>query len=369
MCDPAADSEISPLHRKSTAIACASGFLAHCFFIFLFAFIGAKSLAWLNVGSVLIWAAAFCLYRRNAFNAATWLMLFELLLHAIVTTRLLGTAAGFQYFLWPATGLAMILVDVRLRYSSLFSATPILVLVGLETLYADVIYPFQYVDYLWVLRTLNIAIAGVPLVLVSLSLRSIGETQQRRLTRQASYDDLTGLWNRRHGRLALEQSKGLAERNGLAFCIVLADIDHFKHFNDTYGHDIGDIVLKRVAELFLARLRTSDIVCRWGGEEFLIIMSGSGLVNSVGVTEGLRINLKHLRIPGQRDIQGIPTSFGVAEFTPGESIGQLLNRADKLLYRAKSEGRNRVVAQDAHTATSALPYAANAPSSRENSNP
>lgn len=157
-------------------------------------------------------------------------------------------------------------------------------------------------------------------------------------------DFLTGLFNRRTMYSYLEMEMSRAQRHGKTFSIIMADLDHFKKINDTYGHDIGDQVLVAAARVFLSSIRKEDNCARWGGEEFLVLLPETGADPAARVAEKLRARIAELSInAGDRTI--CPTvSVGVAVFQSGESIDDCIKRADEGLYQAKSSGRNRVVA-------------------------
>lgn len=154
-------------------------------------------------------------------------------------------------------------------------------------------------------------------------------------------DGLTGLGNRRQLDEALSTEVSAANRHGRNLCLVMVDLDHFKQVNDVHGHSVGDSVLQALSRTLLANARESDHVCRFGGEEFAILMPDAEADAAAAATERLRAQVAALRVAPVE--QAFTASFGVAQWRPGETPGALLQRADKLLYRAKAEGRNRVV--------------------------
>ena len=155
----------------------------------------------------------------------------------------------------------------------------------------------------------------------------------------ASTDRLTGLDNRAKIDEVLQERLFDYERNKRDFSIVIIDIDHFKKVNDTYGHIVGDTVLKKLASLLRENTRKLDHVGRWGGEEFIIICNGSDL-------QGTRILAQHLREKVAAEpfdfVHHITASFGVAQYEEGIPLNELFRRADTALYRAKNNGRNQV---------------------------
>lgn len=174
-------------------------------------------------------------------------------------------------------------------------------------------------------------------------------------------DALTGLYNRRHIMEVLASLKGAAEKQGrYGFCVCYLDLDHFKPINDTYGHGVGDEVLRRFARQLQDTLRGSDYTARLGGEEFILVLSGGELERAQQVCDRLRERLECTSFNDLHPGLAVTVSIGVASFHPGESIDQTLTRADHCLYQAKTEGRNRVVVEQANAAASVPPRAAGA---------
>jgi diguanylate cyclase (GGDEF)-like protein len=171
------------------------------------------------------------------------------------------------------------------------------------------------------------------------------EELNHELTVIALRDPLTGLGNRR----ALEEDLALLEarvaRYGHRYSIALLDIDHFKAYNDTYGHQAGDQILRTVADQLKEEARDGDAVYRYGGEEFLCVFPEQSLATATVAAERMRSALEGLAIPHSADSLGIVTlSAGLAMLDPGhtKSVGEVVKEADEALYRAKQLGRNRV---------------------------
>lgn len=166
------------------------------------------------------------------------------------------------------------------------------------------------------------------------------------LTTKAQIDALTGLWNRGYlnDRLAVEMS--VLERKDLPVAVAMVDIDHFKPVNDTYGHPFGDAVIQRIAEVLGNMSRDSDVVCRYGGEEFAIILRDTPSAGAVTVAERMRKAVETLQLTCGKTPVPVTVSIGVAGSdrvgNATDSGEHLLEAADRALYRAKEAGRNRV---------------------------
>ncbi len=158
----------------------------------------------------------------------------------------------------------------------------------------------------------------------------------------ATHDELTGVHNRRHLMEMLRHEKSRCARTGAAFCVSLVDIDLFKQINDTFGHQAGDDVLCGFSRSVVQRMRASDYFGRYGGEEFLLILTDTNLERARIVADRLRRETEQLSFSDTNPDLRISVSIGLAEHQPGDEIEQTLKRADNALYKAKAAGRNRV---------------------------
>lgn len=156
-------------------------------------------------------------------------------------------------------------------------------------------------------------------------------------------DGLTSLYNVSYFKMLLETEIRLTKYEpSRKFSIVMIDVDHFKKFNDTYGHQVGDLVLKEVAATLSNSVRSSDIVARYGGEEMIVLLKGSPLNNALVIAEKIRSNVENRVIKQQDKTYRVTISVGVSDFQLSDSMEKLIKRADEGLYKAKESGRNRV---------------------------
>jgi diguanylate cyclase (GGDEF)-like protein len=169
-----------------------------------------------------------------------------------------------------------------------------------------------------------------------------------KLESQSIRDSLTGLFNRHFMQISLERELARAARRKQVLAVFMLDLDHFKRFNDSYGHAAGDSVLKAISEIFKTSIRTEDIACRYGGEEFTIILPDVTPTVAVERAESIRRAVANLQLPLDREIYGeFTVSIGTALYPmDGDASDLLLRRADQALYRAKRAGRNQVVSFD-----------------------
>jgi diguanylate cyclase (GGDEF)-like protein/PAS domain S-box-containing protein len=166
---------------------------------------------------------------------------------------------------------------------------------------------------------------------------------QSQLREQAIRDALTNIFNRRYMEETLERELARAEREVYPLCIVMMDIDHFKDVNDVYGHAAGDTVLKKLADMLTKQSRQGDFVCRFGGEEFVLVMPNIGIDVATGRANSLLNSISSLFVSFGKFNLTITVSMGISWYPAhGKTKEDLLHAADKALYAAKHAGRNRV---------------------------
>lgn len=193
--------------------------------------------------------------------------------------------------------------------------------------------------------------------------RDITERKQleNELERRATHDALTGAYNRLHVEAQITHLMHKANRDNERNALILIDIDHFKAINDRYGHPVGDAVLQSFVVRLARRVRGSDILGRWGGEEFLLLLPNTDAAGGAKLAETIRGDLERAAFPG---VGHITASLGVAEHQRGDSQASWIKRADDALYKAKHLGRNRVVVAGAESATTAAGASAEAEPTR-----
>lgn len=158
-------------------------------------------------------------------------------------------------------------------------------------------------------------------------------------------DGLTGVFNRHYFDTHIKQMTNKANNNKRSLCLLMCDIDHFKQVNDTYGHQTGDILLKAVANVLKNIFRVTDLIARFGGEEFSILMDDITIKNAINVAERVRKEVESIdfKVKTQKEPIKRTISIGITEYKIGETINSFIERADKALYQAKDGGRNKVV--------------------------
>jgi two-component system, cell cycle response regulator len=161
------------------------------------------------------------------------------------------------------------------------------------------------------------------------------------LAQRAMIDGLTGLFNRSHFEQRLEAEISLARRTGNSLSCLMLDVDHFKSVNDRYGHSAGDLVLRTLAQVLLNNSRLEDIVCRLGGEEFVVLSPNTSATTAATLAERLRHAIEEMRVTFRGTVIQATCSIGVADLAAAGETG-IVHAADQALYRAKNNGRNQV---------------------------
>jgi diguanylate cyclase (GGDEF)-like protein len=323
------------------------GIVAHAGFVPMFALLGHPRLVAFNVASVAAWIAAWLTNRRGRSTAAMWVLTVEVVAHAVAAVWTLGWASGFQYYLLPL--IPFVMFNDRLRAATVvgISAGVFATLIVLRAFAPDggVDGPFAPV-----LRYGNLAIPVLALGLVSFYFRRASTQAEQRMESIAHTDPLTSLLNRRSMEQRLREAVQGFQRTGRSFCVVMADVDHFKRINDVYGHEAGDRVLRAVAALLSDRLRAHDAVARWGGEEFLLLLPETDLDRARDVADRLRATAETRLRDSTGFDQAVTLTFGVSVYDRPMRVDACLKKADEALYAGKEAGRNRVVSSGAPVA-------------------
>lgn len=205
-------------------------------------------------------------------------------------------------------------------------------------------HPLERVLFMTLLKNLGIG-AVVSVLFLCLLWLTIGG-YQRRLEQMATTDKLTGIMNRQAFELGFLRMRTNALQQGKPVAMAIIDIDHFKPINDFHGHSIGDRAIQHVARLIQASLRYSDSLCRWGGDEFLILMPDCDSDQALARMETLARLIEQSPVVSENHTIAITISCGVAELQGKETMEALVNRADIALYQAKHQGRNRAEKRD-----------------------
>jgi two-component system cell cycle response regulator len=236
----------------------------------------------------------------------------------------------------------------RLRQDPETAAIPVMVILGRSPNEADMLKLLEagVIDH--IVRPLNPTLLCAKVKVVCERSRMQRELRHklRFALEYSTHDALTGLYNRRYFERRLREETAHARRHKRPFALIVVDLDHFKLINDTYGHEDGDRVLCHVAELLSGSLREDDIACRYGGEEFVILLRATPGPAARVVANRLRasVSAKAITLGPKDELRHVTLSGGVAaaDERNNYNVDSIIDRADKALYRAKRGGRNRV---------------------------
>ena len=327
---------------------CYLGFGAHTLFIPLFFWVGVPELAIFNIFSAVLWLLGYYLNRAAHHREAIFIVALEGIVHAALATFYLGWDSGFHYYFLPI----ILFIFINHRQSVqviIFEA--LLIFMGYIGLYLythqaeyTVANPLYVLDGL---RYMNIAVNFSAFGILGYFFRVASIQAEYKMELLATTDTLTQLFNRRKMLEMIDQETVRFQRDKKHFLLVITDIDHFKHFNDNYGHDCGDYVLQQVSTLMKEYLRKQDVVARWGGEEFLIMLPDTDIEGGILVVEKLRETIANTHYEYKGNKFSVTMTFGVTVYDGSCDVDTCIKHADEVLYAGKRGGRNRVVSTNA----------------------
>ncbi len=158
----------------------------------------------------------------------------------------------------------------------------------------------------------------------------------------ALVDRLTNVYNRQAFEIMIKEAIKENKRNKIEISLMILDIDEFKNINDTYGHIVGDKVIKKIAEILMNSIREIDNVFRWGGDEFVIVLKNCNLENAYKIGEKIKTTIFEMELKEKSEKIKISISAGVVQYKENETEDEVLKRADELLYKSKEKGKNRI---------------------------
>lgn len=306
----------------------------HVALLVVFVLLDQALMAWANVCSVVAYVGCLAALRQRRYRVASLTMSCEIVAHAWIATWQLGWDSNFHYYV------LCILPIVIYNYRTAPIRHLLLVLGILVTLAGGyLLHPATNLAPLAIklFGTVNIICALVLLLYGTGASFHHSTKMQLDLLHSASHDSLTNLYNRRR---ILHQAEQQAGVNG---SLILFDVDHFKHINDRFGHDCGDLVLQRIADVIRCEVRHTDLAARWGGEEFLVLLPQARTEVAWSVAERIRQRLGEVTQSLERGPTRVTATLAVCEIRDCEAFASALERADQALYRGKQEGRDRVM--------------------------
>lgn len=281
----------------------------------------------------------------------------EIILNSSFVTILIGWDYGLMYYLVGLIPIAFMVAysiksfERQLNLPIIITIAVIVscIVVRIITLSTEPIYSGFNPVYKYICSIINILLGSVCTFIFSamffeevIFMQSQMEEEQHNLEDKARYDSLTKLLNRNSFGEILDAAHKNAIINNTPYSLIMIDIDDFKKFNDTYGHDCGDYVLKTISKIMTNQVRSNDFVSRWGGEEFLVLVSDN-LSTSREVAERIRKNVEEYEFYYDGQSLHVSITLGVAVYYEGVKTKVLIDIADKRLYKGKENGKNQVV--------------------------
>lgn len=327
-------------------------FLVVCFFVHLYNFffyqkLGISFVTKLNLASSIFYLLLIP-FSFKLKQLSVVLSFFEINIFSFITSLILSYRTGYNMYI-----IGMLIVVVLMADSfqnkrfifMIFGAVVEILIMHFSTKYG---YKFQsertLVEPLETkIYSLNLAITLLTIMYITFVYVMENNVKTENLDYESTHDTLTGLYNRRY---IMENKKLNDALTYYPATFILLDIDHFKLVNDTYGHDIGDEALKYLSKKLSASLKKNDIACRWGGEEFLIILKYIDAKTGIKVADKIRREVMNDVYSKKNGGLGITITCGVTNHIKGEPIENAVQRADKNLYFGKNNGRNRVISDD-----------------------
>ncbi len=326
----------------------------HLFLVVVFLYLNIMPLYLFNIASVITYISAMHWVRREKYLLVYYITYFEIILHSFVATLCIGWQFGFaQYIIGiiPVGYYVCYMLNTKRR--KMLIATQNSLTAAVLFLACKVLSYFTDPFYIVENRALELGLyifnsVCTFIFLILFSLIYIAEIKQTYaklrhqnaiLEQLASIDPLTGLYNRRSMHLFMEQ----ALQSDSSFSLIMADIDNFKNINDTYGHDFGDVALHDIAQIAVNLVNEHGYVCRWGGEEILILISNSTIEKTLQIAESIRHSVEqHVFRLGESRIHCTLT-LGVSAYEKGHTVEETITKADNNLYRGKRSGKNKVI--------------------------
>ena len=325
------------MSRRVTLVA-ASVDLA---FLLIFLLLDSSVLAWMNLASIGMYLGAFWLLKKRFNNAALVLIWAEVLGHAAIGSLLVGWDSGFHYYLLMF--IPAIVVSGRGRLAGVLLFVLLVFYLGLHTVSRALgafapLSPFG----LAAVHAFNVVIVfGMASYAARFYYGAIRRAE-RNLVQLAMHDPLTGLSNRRNLITHAEREMARARRTGKPIALVIADIDHFKQINDQRGHEVGDRVIAHAGSLMQQLCRSEDVVARWGGEEFLLLLPMTDMGAATELAERIRLAMEAAEVVHADQRIRFTFSLGVAMLNVDAPLDASIARADHAMYQSKTDGRNRV---------------------------
>ncbi len=318
--------------------------LIHISLIGLFYWFDYLLLSFLNIFFTLAWIYGHQVNKRGDQPLAALILSMEVILHSLAAVSILGWESGFQYYLLTALMFNVFRNDLKKRETFDIAFVFIGLFIALRMFTATRTYVHEEEWLFEMMYYNNMIVAFSVMSLIGYFFRQATSNHEKKVEALANTDHLTGLQTRRSMQKDLDGDIKRCLINEKESMVILADIDHFKSINDTYGHDFGDKVLRENAQRLKENLRDGDKIYRWGGEEFVIILTDISLNDAKNVAQSLRNDISSAIFAFEKHEFNVSMTFGMARLNNiSSNIDDVIKKADKALYHGKENGRNCVI--------------------------
>lgn len=308
--------------------------------------LASKPLIFMNVVSLSVYAVCAWFLKNRKIHRVGFVLTYEVLIYTLLSSYYVGSGNYAVFYL-----VIMLVFQTEVPYSSKrmrnFVTATVWILAMLlvyNSLYYVPIVDLTPIEPLYSLFNLNFGMLGIVLELtigqhIKSALDNVKNHKIEQFKNQAHTDAMTGMYNRRYADVYLESASSEAD---IPRCVAMLDIDNFKNINDTYGHAVGDEILKNLSSILYDNLRKTDVIFRWGGEEFLIILENVELSTAGGLLDKTRKKIENTEMQTAAGIISITVTIGAAEFD-GTDFWNSVNLCDAKMYQGKRIGKNKVL--------------------------
>lgn len=331
--------------------------LAHVFYVFYFHAIGSYFMSFFNVFSVAFYIALFVVFLNKKYMGVMIFLFTEVCVHSFFAAVVVGLNSGFDLFIICVVFSIFFVKNItqasrKVIYALYAFAFVTLISIQLAPYCFDlsmfrVLLAEEQISFIFIF---NAALAFIMVLFFSVIFlddvekdKIILKRQNARLLELARVDSLTGLLNRRAMKQRLENAFYTKSNYGVEFVVAIMDIDNFKQINDQFGHSCGDQVVKRLASIVQRKVRETDYVCRWGGDEVLILLNKASLEGAVSTMKRIFYQISNTKMKYDQNDLNITVTIGICSSKGYYLLQDIIVEADRRLYSGKRKGKNRIV--------------------------
>lgn len=329
--------------------------LGHIIYLVLFYRFGVYQMVYYNYFSVAFYAVMYFLlhFKKIGKMSFTYLVLGEIIVHACMGAYYIGWSAGFTQIMLCIIPIPFFISQNRKAIPYILSSFDVVVFIVMRIIVTNRVAPYSFdtnrENILYIYNTLCsfIIIIYVSSIYIFTNEHNKREAkaQNEKLQKLATIDPLTQLFNRRAMMDFIKKIESNSRRTNSVYSMCLGDIDDFKHVNDTYGHEVGDEVLRVVSDVIAGNVPSEGYVCRWGGEEILFVVPNTDTESCEKIAKSICQKIHECTFKENSRSFNISMTFGVYSVTPNENYDEGISKVDKLLYKGKNQGKNCVVSK------------------------